>query len=37
MSGNSIHLQLTVDDDGEKAPGLKFGQPRVMALFYRSR
>ena len=37
MSGNSIHLQLTVDDDGKKAPGLKFGQPRVMALFYRSK
>jgi hypothetical protein len=22
-----------VNDDGKKAPGLKFGQPRVMALF----
>src|SRR5260370_27888764 len=35
MSGDSIQrvVQPTVDDDGKKAPGLKFGQPRVMALF----
>jgi hypothetical protein len=26
-------VQPTVDQDGKKAPGLKFGQPRVMALF----
>ena len=26
-------MQPTVDEDGKKAPGLKFGQPRVMALF----
>jgi len=26
-------LQPTVTEDGEKAPALKFGQPRVMALF----
>jgi hypothetical protein len=26
-------VQPTVNDDGEKAPALKFGQPRVMALF----
>jgi hypothetical protein len=25
-------LEPTVTDDGQKAPGLKFGQPRVMAL-----
>jgi hypothetical protein len=35
MSGDSIQrvVQPTVDEDGKKAPGLKFGQPRVMALF----
>src|ERR1700730_5240592 len=34
MSGDSIQrvVQPTVDEDGKKAPGLKFGQPRVMAL-----
>ena len=36
MSGDSIQhvVQPTVDQDGKKAPGLKFGQPRVMALFF---
>ncbi len=35
MSGDGIQrvVQPTVDEDGKKAPGLKFGQPRVMALF----
>ena len=35
MSGDSIQrvVQPTVNEDGQKAPGLKFGQPRVMALF----
>ncbi|MGA3028664.1 MAG: hypothetical protein ABSF98_28290 [Bryobacteraceae bacterium] len=35
LSGESIQrvVQPTVTDDGEKAPALKFGQPRVMALF----
>jgi hypothetical protein len=35
LSGDSIHrvVQPTVTEDGEKAPALKFGQPRVMALF----
>jgi hypothetical protein len=35
MSGDSIQrvVQPTVDEDGKKAPGLKFGQSRVMALF----
>jgi hypothetical protein len=35
LSGDSIKrvVQPTVTDDGEKAPALKFGQPRVMALF----
>jgi hypothetical protein len=35
LSGDSIQrvVQPTVTEDGEKAPGLKFGQPRVMALF----
>jgi hypothetical protein len=35
LSGDSIPrvVQPTVTDDGEKAPALKFGQPRVMALF----
>jgi hypothetical protein len=35
LSGGSIQrvVQPTVTDDGEKAPALKFGQPRVMALF----
>ena len=35
MSGDSIQrvVQPTVNEDGKKAPGLKFGQPRVMALF----
>src|SRR6266550_7180127 len=34
LSGDSIQkvLQPTVTADGEKAPALKFGQPRVMAL-----
>lgn len=35
LSGDSIQrvVQPTVTQDGEKAPALKFGQPRVMALF----
>ena len=35
FSDDSIQrvVQPTVSDDGEKAPALKFGQPRVMALF----
>ena len=35
LSGDSIQrvVQPTVTDDGAKAPALKFGQPRVMALF----
>ncbi len=35
LSGDSIQrvVQPTVTNDGEKAPALKFGQPRVMALF----
>jgi len=35
LSGDSIQrvVQPTVSQDGEKAPALKFGQPRVMALF----
>ena len=35
MSGDSIQrvVQPTVTADGEKAPALQFGQPRVMALF----
>ena len=35
LSGHSIQrvVQPTVTADGEKAPALKFGQPRVMALF----
>lgn len=34
LSGGSIQrvVQPTVTEDGTKAPGLKFGQPRVMAL-----
>ena len=34
LSGDSIQrvVQPTVTHDGEKAPALKFGQPRVMAL-----
>ena len=34
LSGDGIErvVQPTVTDDGEKAPALKFGQPRVMAL-----
>ena len=34
MSGDSIQrvVQPAVTEDGQKAPGLKFGQPRVMAL-----
>ena len=34
LSGDSIQrvVQPTVTQDGEKAPSLKFGQPRVMAL-----
>jgi hypothetical protein len=35
LSGDSIQrvVQPTVTEDGEKAPALQFGQPRVMALF----
>jgi hypothetical protein len=35
MSGDSIQrvVQPTVTEDGKKAPALKFGHPRVMALF----
>ena len=35
LSGDSVQrvVQPTVTEDGEKAPALKFGQPRVMALF----
>jgi len=35
LSGDGIQrvVQPTVTDDGEKAPALKFGHPRVMALF----
>lgn len=35
LSADSIQrvVQPTVDQDGQKAPGLRFGQPRVMALF----
>jgi len=35
LSGDSIQrvVQPTVSEDGKKSPGLKFGQPRVMALF----
>jgi hypothetical protein len=35
LSGDSIQrvVQPTVTEDGKKSPGLKFGQPRVMALF----
>ena len=35
LSGDSIQrvVQPTVTEDGKKAPALKFGQPRVMALF----
>jgi hypothetical protein len=35
LSGDSIQrvVQPTVTDNGEKAPALRFGQPRVMALF----
>ena len=34
LSGDSIQrvVQPTVTADGQKAPGLRFGQPRVMAL-----
>jgi len=34
LSGDNIQrvVQPTVTEDGEKAPALKFGQPRVMAL-----
>jgi len=34
LSGDSIQrvVQPAVTEDGKKAPGLKFGQPRVMAL-----
>ena len=37
LSGDSIPrvVQPTVTADGEKAPALKFGPPRVMALFLR--
>ena len=35
LSGDSIQrvVQPTVTEDGKKSPGLRFGQPRVMALF----
>jgi hypothetical protein len=35
LSGDSIQhvVQPTVTENGEKAPGLRFGNPRVMALF----
>src|ERR1700684_952193 len=35
LSGDSIQrvVQPAVTEDGKKAPGLQFGQPRVMALF----
>ena len=35
LSGDSIQrvVQPTVTEDGEKVPSLKFGQPRVMALW----
>jgi hypothetical protein len=35
LSGDSIQrvVQPTITEDGQKSPGLKFGQPRVMALF----
>lgn len=35
MSDQSIHrvVQSTVTEDGQRAPGLKFGDPRVMAFF----
>jgi len=35
LAGDSIHrvVQPTVNEDGRKAPGLKFGDPRVMALW----
>lgn len=35
LSGDSIRrvVQPTVTEDGKKSRGLKFGQPRVMALF----
>ena len=35
LSGGSIQrvVQPTVHQDGQKAPGLRFGDPRVMALF----
>jgi hypothetical protein len=35
LSGDSIQrvVQPAVTGDGKKSPGLKFGQPRVMALF----
>ena len=35
VSADSIQgvVQATVNEDGQKAPGLRFGQPRVMALF----
>jgi hypothetical protein len=34
LGGDSIQrvMQPAVTEDGKKAPGLKFGQPRVMAL-----
>jgi hypothetical protein len=31
--GNHGRAVCAVTDDGEKAPALKFGQPRVMGLF----
>jgi hypothetical protein len=35
FSHNSMQrlIEPTITEDGQKAPGLKFGQPRVMALF----
>jgi len=37
LSSDSIQrvVQPTVTEDGKKAPGLKFGQPRVMGCFWR--
>jgi hypothetical protein len=37
LSGDSIQrvVQPTVTEDGEKAPSLRFGQPRVMRCFWR--
>jgi hypothetical protein len=39
MSGDSIQkvVQPTVMENGEKAPELKFGQPRVMSAHVTSK